>query len=549
MYKMLLVEDEPIVRLALKSLIDWNNYGFDEVLEASNGNKALEIIKARGDIDIVITDINMPVMNGIELIEESRRLGINTEFLVLSAYDDYTLVRSAFKLGINDYILKTEMEPDKILKMVMAALENKKRKKGSKNHSVNRNDLVRKLIAGDFTEKDLENSALRLKGENYICCSLLIDSFIIVKKRYEDNDLKELMSSVTNAVIQLFEVVNMGEILPMSPEEYGIILAFDNSYVNCLKEKLSDILNKIRNALLNFLNIEVTIGISEVSSDITKISSLIDEAQKNARFRFIYGKGKNIYPENVEEFNKIRKNKNNNITQQIVIEMSKDNGLLEALDRLDEEKCLEEMKRVFQLNELSGASEIETFYIYYLEIVLMVIHYIIKDEEVNLEAIIGEDLDFYSEVRKFETKLEIEEWILMLLTRVINSLRKINQRENAAIKKAKDFIHKNYGDRVTLDMVSKSIGFSKAYFSKIFTEETGYNFTTYLTNIRIEKAKEFLAKTDMKIYEICDEIGYPNIEHFSRTFKKLVGISPMQYKNDRMRGIPSERRKNNERII
>ena len=91
MYKMLLVEDEPIVRLALKSLIDWNNYGFDEVLEASNGNKALEIIKARGDIDIVITDINMPVMNGIELIEESRRLGINTEFLVLSAYDDYHL--------------------------------------------------------------------------------------------------------------------------------------------------------------------------------------------------------------------------------------------------------------------------------------------------------------------------------------------------------------------------------------------------------------------------------------------------------------------------
>ncbi|MEH7336937.1 response regulator, partial [Neobacillus drentensis] len=195
MYKMLLVEDEPIVRLALKSLIDWNNYGFDEVLEASNGNKALEIIKARGDIDIVITDINMPVMNGIELIEESRRLGINTEFLVLSAYDDYTLVRSAFKLGINDYILKTEMEPDKILKMVMASLEDKKRKKGSKNQSVNRNELVRKLIAGDFTERDLENSVLRLKGENYICCSLLIDSFLIVKKRYEDNDLKELMSS------------------------------------------------------------------------------------------------------------------------------------------------------------------------------------------------------------------------------------------------------------------------------------------------------------------------------------------------------------------
>ena len=105
MYKMLLVEDEPIVRLALKSLVDWNNYGFDEVLESSNGKKALEIMKSREDIDIVITDINMPVMNGIELIEQGKKLGSDTEFLVLSAYDDYSLVRSAFKLGINDYIL------------------------------------------------------------------------------------------------------------------------------------------------------------------------------------------------------------------------------------------------------------------------------------------------------------------------------------------------------------------------------------------------------------------------------------------------------------
>ena len=157
------------------------------------------------------------------------------------------------------------MEPDKILKMVMAALEYNKRKKDSKNHSVNRNELVRKLIAGDFTEKDLENSVLRLKGKNYICCSLLIDSFNIVKKRYEDNELKELMSAVTNAVSQLFEGVKMGEILPMSPEEYGIILAFDHSYDNFIKEKFSDILNKIRNALSNFLNIGVTIGISEDS--------------------------------------------------------------------------------------------------------------------------------------------------------------------------------------------------------------------------------------------------------------------------------------------
>lgn len=535
MYKILLVEDEPIVRLALKSLVDWKTYGFDEVLEASNGKKALEIIKTREDIDIVITDINMPVMNGIELIEESKKLWGDTEFLVLSAYDDYSLVRSAFKLGINDYILKTEMEPDKIVNMVLTALENKKKSSSSKKKTIDRNELIRNFFAGDLNKLEIKDSILRLKGDYYLCCSILIDSFKIIEERYEDNDLKELISSVVNAVYQVLETVNTGEIIPISPEEYGIVFAFESSMEGNIDEKLAEILGKIRSALLNFLNIEVTIGISEVVKDIKKVKLLLEEGRRNARLRFIYGKGKNIYPKDEEEVNNIKKNKNNNITQQIIIEMGKENGLLESLDRLDEEKCIEEMKRIFKLKELSFTENIESYYIYYLEIVMMVIHYIMKDEGNNLEAIIGGDLDFYSEIRKFDTKAEIEEWLVKLLRIVISSLRKMNIRESDAIKQAKDFIQKNYDTKVTLDMVSRVVGFSKAYFSKIFTEETGDNFTTYLTNVRIEKAKDLLAKTEMKIYEVCDHIGYPNIEHFSRTFKKLVGVSPIQYKNNYMR--------------
>ncbi|PRR79162.1 putative response regulatory protein [Clostridium liquoris] len=533
MYKMLLVEDEPIVRLALKSLVDWNAYGFDEVLEASNGKRALEIMTARGDIDIVITDINMPVMNGIELIEKGKKLGGNTEFLVLSAYDDYPLVRSAFKLGINDYILKTEMEPDKIVKMVMTALE-KKDGGSNKRSTIDRNELIRKLIDGDLSKAELDHSILRLKGDYYLCCSILIDNFRIIKKRYEDNDLKELISSVVNAVYQVLETVNTGEIISLSSEEYGMIFAFESSMKSDIDKKLAEILSKIRTSLSNFLNIEVTIGISEMNKDIRKIKPLLEEGQRNARLRFIYGKGKNIYPKDEEEVNNMRKNKNNNITQQIIIEMGKENGILEALDRLDEEKCIEEMKRIFKLKELSFTGDIESFYIYYLEIILMIIQYVIKDEENNYESTILENTDFYGEIRKFDTIAEIEEWIIKLLKNIISSLRKMNMVESEAIKHAKDFIQKNYGAKLTLDMVSKEVGYSKAYFSKIFTEETGDNFTTYLTNIRIEKAKELLTKTEMKIYEICEHIGYSNIEHFSRTFKKIVGVSPIQYKNNYM---------------
>ncbi|MDZ7542368.1 response regulator, partial [Clostridium perfringens] len=118
MYKMLLVEDEPIVRLALKTQVNWQEYGFDEILEAADGSKALDIIRECKDIDIVITDINMPGINGMKLIEETKKFNNDIQFLVLSAYDDYEFVRKAFKLGIDDYTLKTEMDMEKILHTV-----------------------------------------------------------------------------------------------------------------------------------------------------------------------------------------------------------------------------------------------------------------------------------------------------------------------------------------------------------------------------------------------------------------------------------------------
>jgi len=221
-----------------------------------------------------------------------------------------------------------------------------------------------------------------------------------------------------------------------------------------------------------------------------------------------------------------------NITQKIVIEMGKENGLLDSIDRMDSDLAKEEMKSILSMEELSNPNNIEKIYIYYLEIVLIMVQYVMKDEDNNLELILGENINFYDQIKKFETAEEIEDWIIKLLEKIIDCMKNnIKQSQSSTIKNAKKFIQKNYGERITLGTVSNYVGFSKTYFSRIFTEETGDNFINYLTNVRIERAKELLKNTDMKIYEICEKVGYPNIEHFSRTFKKIVGVSPLQYKN------------------
>ena len=110
MYKVMIADDEPLVRLAIKSLVDWEEHGFNLEIEASNGRQALKLLEDNPDMDIIITDINMPVMDGLELISKVIEKRFDTEIIVLSAYNDYAWIREAFKLGVNDYILKTAME-------------------------------------------------------------------------------------------------------------------------------------------------------------------------------------------------------------------------------------------------------------------------------------------------------------------------------------------------------------------------------------------------------------------------------------------------------
>lgn len=534
MYKMLLVEDEPIVRLALKTQVNWQEYGFDEILEAADGAKALDIIRKCNDIDIVITDINMPGVNGIKLIEETKKFNNDIQFLVLSAYDSYEFVRKAFKLGVNDYTLKTEMDMEKILHTVLNMINTSKKQKTVREKKVDKEKIKNRLLVGDLNIEELRDSGLRLNGKNYVCCYIIIDNFNIIKSRYSNNDFKDLISSFKNTVMQVFSTINNGEVLVISPKEYVTFFSFQDDSSENISNRLRDILKKIRYNLCTFLNIGITVGVSSFISKIEETNVLFNEAQRNARMRFIFGKGKDIFSEHVEELNNIKKNKNNNLTQQIIREMDKSDGFLRAIDELNEKKCLEEMKKILNIQELSFKDKLDNGYIYYLEIVLMMVHYVIKDEENNLEDIIGEEIDLYNEIRKFETIKEIENWVLEILTKVISYLKHNKQRESNIVKEAKEYILNNYSKNITLESVSKQIGFSKIYFSKIFTEEFGDNFIKYLTNVRIENAKKLLEETDMKIYEICDSVGYHNIEHFSRTFKKIVGLSPLQYKNKKI---------------
>lgn len=418
MYKALIVDDEPIVGIMLKSLIDWEEFGIDAVYEAENGKQALALMEKQPDIDIVLTDISMPVMDGLQLMEAIKNRGWMPVMVVLSAYEDYKLVRSAFKFGVIDYILKTDIDAPKVREL-MANVVGRLREKGERTpakedgQAVSKERILKKLLLEPWEEAFAPDAQrLNLSGHPVVACCLVIDDYADIQARYEGHELDSFAQSVSSAIKQVLEKAGAGEAVCLAPDRYALVL--DSREDAQSKAKTMQLLQTIKTNLSQYMNIGVTIGVSDAKPGHEALHSLYQQAEQNAGLRSAIGKPQILFPEDAA--------------------------------RLAQEKE-------------SG----HTGY---------------------------------------------------------------------AMQRAVAFIQENYKDEnMSVWMVSHYLGLSENHFSTQFRKEIGKNFLHYLTELRMEEAKRLMQTTNLKIYEICECVGYSNVEHFSRLFKKVTGQSPNSFRN------------------
>jgi len=527
-YKVLIVDDEPIVRLAIKSLINWEAYNYSFELEASNGKQALKILDENPEIDIVITDINMPVMNGLELITKIKKLDHYYQIVVLSAHNEYNLVRQAFKLGACDYILKTEMDSDIIIKLLNSIIKNvdlKKKQPDTQKKQLKENFLRNLIVSRDDQNyNDLEHQVkeykVNLSERNLVVCILWIDDYEAAAKRYDNNDMNPFIVSVTNAIYQILNDIGVGEVISLSSKEYLVMLSIENISSLKIRYMITDILSKIKYSLQNYVNISVSIGVSRTQDGYSSIPALLKEAKSNVRMRFLLGKGRIIYPEHTENItDSDQSGKVNNC-----------NDFIQALREGNSDSVVANLENLLKSIKKVKHSKIEKVYNYYLEILFNLINYLDEIGEDGVE-VFGKEIDFYQKITRFETIEEINVWIRNITAWIIAFLQdKKNVKMGWVIAKSKEFIKLNYSNNITLKMVSEYVNLSESHFSSLFTKTTGCTFVDYLTNLRIEAAKVLMSNTCMKIYEISSKVGYANVEHFSRVFKKITGSSPVSYK-------------------
>lgn len=536
MYKVLIADDEHIVQLALKSLIQWDQLNCEILALVSNGKEAIEVLKEHS-VDLLITDINMPIMNGIDLIQWINEQQLSTQIIVLSAYNDFDYVRQAFKFGVKDYILKSEMDPLAVTDIVKKLLENASQMPtesvvGTMNEPVSDSKSIpiasKNLALISLLESRIESTLDSLityfsrqeLDTPFNCYVILIDDYSRILNQYDDDELEEFTKHVLDIIKGRLNIETRHYTLPLSPGEYCLIVERLGKADRENRIKTSTLLKNIQLSLETYLNIHVTIGVNDIATNLNKLKSSYDLAKECAEFRYIYGKGRIIYPEDVRLVKR---------TESKSIVTSVDN-LLKALEQLDPIWVDKELDLL--LNEIGSykGRSLNSIIGNYMELLLTII-ISLRNLNNDLMDAFDHQTDFYKILNNFDTKEELHQWFKNFVKNLM--LYMIDNAKNEVsvnILQSQKYIDSNYARDISLSMVSEAVGLSETYLSKLFVKETGETFIQYLTRKRITKACEMLRLNTLKVYEIAEKVGYENTEHFSRVFKKNLGVSPNQYR-------------------
>lgn len=534
--KVFLVEDEMVIRRGIKNSIDWEKEGYIFCGEASDGELAYPMI-IKEKPDILITDIRMPFMDGLELCKLVKKELPNIKILILSGYDEFDYAKEAIRLGVTEYLLKP-ISSGKLLEALNGVSESIRREKEDK-------DLVRKYI-----EEMRENTEHEKQKffEQMIAGNLSMADALETGKKYEMNlsagmynlllfrftlgeenrKSGELLGEAEYAIEKLTERLEYVFEFQRGVEGWAFLLMADNE--EQMSERVKELSKDLEEIMKNYSTIAYFGGIGQPVARLRELEESFREAERALAARFTMELNRII---SVED---IRMAQNVDTLDDIEItsfgEIEKTRTMLEKFLNNGAEDEIDEFVDVY-INELPEEN---------LKSVLMR-QYIIMDAYIvmmsfceKIEGIEGEmqaqSEELKNSMKTIQTLEEIKNYIRMLLKKIIGVRDTISgRRYSDIIEIAKDQIRKTYmSDEISLNTIAAEVGMSPSYFSSIFSKEMGKTFVEYLTEIRMDRAKELLMCSSMKTSEIGYEVGYKDPHYFSYIFKKTQNCTPKEFR-------------------
>ena len=530
--KVFLVEDEVIIRSGVKKSINWEQEGYEFVGEASDGELAYPMI-LKEKPDILITDIRMPFMDGLELSRLVKKELPDIKILILSGYDEFEYAKKAIKIGVTEYLLKP-ISAAKLTEVLNAVAETIRQENEEKNlletyfaemrENTERDKmrLFEKLLMGDLSMGEILEAGERF-GMNLGASCYKIVLFKILAN-LENHVYAEQMVDACSSVEQAASMMEGVYVFQRGVEGWAFLLTAQDE--KSMEESAKILYQNLKQAMKNYTQLEYFGGIGSTVPRIRSLKQSFREADRAFAARFVEEANQII---SQKEFEKSQMEEG--LKMQGVVQIGKSR---EMLQKFLSNGTREEVKAfsdayISRIEEENIRSPMVRKYVV-IDVCIVILSFCERISSANRLQEEAEELQ--KMMQKIHSLSEIKKYVVRLLNEAIE-LRdaESGRRYSDLIAAAKKEIENHYmTEEISLNTVAISVGMSPSYFSSIFSKEAGKTFVEYLTEVRIEKAKEFLMCSSMKTSEIGYEVGYKDPHYFSYIFKKVQGCSPKEYR-------------------
>lgn len=518
MYRVIIVDDEPVIRRGLRETIEWDSLDLEVAGEAADGKEALKLIEAIRP-EILITDIRMPQMDGLELIREVRKLDYDVKITILSGYDDTRYLQAAIKLGVDNYLLKPIDNDELIGNLKNAVSEIEKEavvdlhiRQGS---ALLRSNTLRRLVTGNISLDELKEKAdflgISVRAERYVCavCAMSRQSPTDVRKRLSEAWVREMTGAVPG-----------GERVAFLDGDGNLTLvtAFESAPEG--REALDRSLNALAERALREHGVALMIGAGRPVARAEDIHLSYESALESLEYGVFMNNSGVIWYDGVpaaslppHAFDRIDPEK-----MKALIRKGDQAGLKAWLDG--------------ELNALISEAAPPVGQVHNLLMHIAVrmtdgFHELYGSVNANAKPM---DFDFARlfALRRFA---DMRRWLFELCDGLFDANQAVLGKSTSLVGMAVAYTNEHYREGVSLKQVAADLHINTSYLGQIFKKETGSAFTDYVNTLRIREAQRLLANPALKVYEVAERVGFTDYHYFLKIFKKVTGTTPKDLRN------------------
>ncbi|HOJ09051.1 MAG TPA: response regulator [Clostridiales bacterium] len=535
MLNVLIVDDEKATRDGLAQCIDWEMYGMTVIGEAAEGKEALKIMD-RIPVDIVVSDVVMPVMDGIQLVAAINKNKPDTKVILVSGYSDIPYLKSAISLGAVDYIFKPVKlkELKAVLSRISSHFEKQMEQKKIFNEMKNkleqsipylRERFITKLISGKIQDDTniLEQISflgmnLNLNGYFSVMTVSMESEHEAGRKLAGDNELYKMVG--LSALQEYFDAST--RIWSMSIDEVNFVLLLSTDYTIDYNMSLK-IASEIQQIINQYTGYSISIGIGSEVARLTKAYISYQQAIRALEQKFFLGEGQIIHFNDIQNVTFSKGFYPEGIVDEIIdmVRLGNKERVEILVDRMFED--------IFQ-NSCLNLKLVQNIC---FEAVTLANRQLLQARAIDESHEAGLlDMSTLKDIFKPKSLKETHIWLKNLLYDAAERICTVqsNISKNIIIEFIKKAINDKYHEDISLLTMALEFCLTPNYLCLIFKKETGETFNDYLTKVRVQNARELLKDPTYKIYEIAEMVGYRDSDYFARVFKKITGFTPSEFR-------------------